>query len=296
MGKHKKGYGGLFEAYVSSLPPRSGQESPIQDVTPLPENMRASTLIEQIGSERSWTASQIASDLEILEKNRIYTVSDLRILSKESWGSIELLPLVKDLLRGAINRGRVPIDTKEEKARRKKEKKKEKKKERKMEKNAAEQANTNALRDGASAVSSIATTSVDIANPSMIPSVGLSADRQNGTLDVASSTSSSSSSSSSSESSAEDEKIPATQKNTLPLRPIRPIQAISSNRISVTTQSGTYEADRYCPHKKVDLAVRGVVVGNSLICTKHDWTFSLDRGGQCDNHRASIHACRVNDW
>ncbi|CAO3647326.1 unnamed protein product [Cunninghamella blakesleeana] len=69
----------------------------------LPSTMRASVLLRRIGLERSWTQEQINNDLEILNKNRIYTVQDLLSLSDYSWKSIELLPLVKDLLRAAID-------------------------------------------------------------------------------------------------------------------------------------------------------------------------------------------------
>ncbi|KAI9309315.1 hypothetical protein BJ944DRAFT_258760 [Cunninghamella echinulata] len=69
----------------------------------LPSTMRVSVLLRRIGLERSWTQEQINGDLEILNKNRIYTVRDLLSLSDYSWKSIELLPLVKDLLRAAVD-------------------------------------------------------------------------------------------------------------------------------------------------------------------------------------------------
>jgi hypothetical protein len=41
--------------------------------------------MEQIACERNWSYEMIEKDLEILEKNRLFTVSDLRVLSKYSW-------------------------------------------------------------------------------------------------------------------------------------------------------------------------------------------------------------------
>ncbi|KAF9998744.1 hypothetical protein BGZ79_007580 [Entomortierella chlamydospora] len=68
------------------------------------------------------------------------------------------------------------------------------------------------------------------------------------------------------------------------------------NRIRVTAGNGTtYEVDRYCPHKYVDLATKGVVVGNTLFCNKHNWAFALDNNGYCSKHKMTINACKV-DW
>ncbi|KAF9171321.1 hypothetical protein BGX21_002862 [Mortierella sp. AD011] len=68
------------------------------------------------------------------------------------------------------------------------------------------------------------------------------------------------------------------------------------NRIRVTAGNGTtYEVDRYCPHKYVDLATKGVVVGNTLFCNKHNWAFALDNNGYCSKHKMTVNACKV-DW
>lgn len=76
----------------------------------------------------------------------------------------------------------------------------------------------------------------------------------------------------------------------------RPIKVVSANRIRVQTTDGSvYEADRFCPHKKVDLSTWGQVLGNQLICTKHNWNFNLDNSGFSSKGR-NIHACKVNDW
>ncbi|CAG8467375.1 8911_t:CDS:2 [Diversispora eburnea] len=93
----------------TSLKPSSDRFSHIynsQDVS-LSDYMKIDSVIKQISVENSWPEDQLKSDLTILIKNRIYTVKDLRVLSKESWERIELLPIVKDLLREAISRGYV---------------------------------------------------------------------------------------------------------------------------------------------------------------------------------------------
>ncbi|CAG8490529.1 7119_t:CDS:2 [Acaulospora colombiana] len=51
----------------------------------LPDNLRVDILIKKIGAEYSWHNDQMKSDIAVLLRNRIYTVRDLRILSKESW-------------------------------------------------------------------------------------------------------------------------------------------------------------------------------------------------------------------
>ncbi|KAG2237083.1 hypothetical protein INT48_004584 [Thamnidium elegans] len=60
-------------------------------------------LLERIAQEKNWSKDAVDSDCTILDRNRLVYVQDLKALSKESWAQIELLPLVKDLLRGAID-------------------------------------------------------------------------------------------------------------------------------------------------------------------------------------------------
>jgi nitrite reductase/ring-hydroxylating ferredoxin subunit len=75
----------------------------------------------------------------------------------------------------------------------------------------------------------------------------------------------------------------------------RPIKAISGNRIRVKTSDGdVFEADRFCPHKKVDLATWGQVLGRTVICTKHNWNFSMD--GSMSTKGRTLNPCKVNDW
>lgn len=109
-----------------------------------------------------------------------------------------------------------------------------------------------------------------------------------------SSTSSSSSSSSSSESECDDKSCkPAEIKPKVFTG--RPIQAVSANRIRVQGADGVYEADRFCPHKKVDLSTWGQVLGNTLICSKHNWKFDLNNDSVGTKGR-SINPCKINDW
>lgn len=113
-------------------------------------------------------------------------------------------------------------------------------------------------------------------------------------------TSNSSSSSSSSSDSDCDEKCTTNVQQITTNKPKvftgRPIKPVSANRIRVQTLNGNvYETDRFCPHKKVDLNTWGQVLGNSLICTKHNWNFPLEGGGFSTKGR-NINPCKVNDW
>ncbi|KAI8879991.1 hypothetical protein K501DRAFT_287097, partial [Backusella circina FSU 941] len=67
------------------------------------DTLAVKTLLQEIAKEKEWTESEVESDLTILERNRLFYVKDLKTLSKESWAVIELLPIVKDLLRSAID-------------------------------------------------------------------------------------------------------------------------------------------------------------------------------------------------
>ncbi|ORY91081.1 hypothetical protein BCR43DRAFT_498480 [Syncephalastrum racemosum] len=290
MGKHKGGSFSLFDSYMANYQQNStnmsdnaaGEQAPS-----LPDSMRVSTLLEQIGCERSWSQDQIDNDLRVLDRNRLYFIRDLRSLSNYSWQVIDLLPLVRDLLREAVTPG---WDT-EQNYYAEKMKKKAKKKEKK-EKKAARYNNTmigepvqpdttrTAFRNGASA-----------------PEKGEKEEKQKNKKDSEkhSSSSSSSSSSESSDSASEVEISKGTSQTTSTFSG-RPIQAVDNQRIRVRTASGAvYECDRFCPHKKVDLTAWGQVMGNTLICTKHNWKFSLEGGGSGPKGR-TVHPCRVNDW
>ncbi|CAO3649644.1 unnamed protein product [Cunninghamella blakesleeana] len=72
------------------------------EYTPLPDSMRTSTLLEQIGKDYNWSDEQVDHDIDILENNRLYLVRDLRILSNQSWLTLEVLPIVRDLLQQSV--------------------------------------------------------------------------------------------------------------------------------------------------------------------------------------------------
>ncbi|KAG0174381.1 hypothetical protein DFQ30_004694, partial [Apophysomyces sp. BC1015] len=198
---------------------------------------RTSTLLEQLGQERSWTEDQIDHDINILENNRLYFVRDLRVLSEHSWTVIELLPLVRDLLRRAID----PDWDGTYKA------KEKRKKYRQLSANTRDGESNGVQQEDSSVSSSLS----DVAN----------------------------------EPTSQDLRVFTG----------RPIKAVSTNRIRVRTGAGeVFECDRFCPHKGVDLSTWGQVVGNSLICTKHNWQFGLE-GGVGPKGR-TVHPCKVNDW
>ncbi|KAI9261317.1 hypothetical protein EDC94DRAFT_584965 [Helicostylum pulchrum] len=333
MGKSKGGFN-VFESYLASGLSSQGSTSTDNQYIPLPDSMRTSTLLEQIGKDRKWSDSQIAQDIVTLENNRLYYISDLRELSNSSWKAIDLLPLVKDLLRNALDPTRKTKETEDKKSRKKKEKK-EKKKKYKKEKKEKKDKKQKLL--GEPVVSkdfeplftggvvsedpeTIRNTiqNLNVQNDTLTQSKGVNSTRkksvsfsENDPVSVpitnkasvmnSSSSSSSSSSNSSSSSSSESE---CDDKSCNPLTTVtkpkvftgRPIQPVSANRIRVKTTDGSvYEADRFCPHKKVDLSTWGQVVGNTLICSKHNWKFSLD-GTSFATKGRTINPCKVNDW
>ena len=238
----------------------------------------------------------------------MFTVMHLPLTSRLK--AIQLLPLVKDLLRNAFEPDR-KMNGKEKK---KKDKKQEKKKKSKKKLGSpvlstaslvAEPTPFMLSGDPETIRNTIRNSSVDLTatgtgslkkNNNIAKSVSFSEDDVKRTDDMASSSSNSSSSSSSSGSSSEsecDEK-----RSTEPKKEImftgRPIKVVSSNRIRVrTSDNQVFECDRFCPHKKVDLATWGQVLGNSVICTKHNWNFSMQ--GVSTNGR-TLNPCQVNDW
>ncbi|KAK9761259.1 hypothetical protein K7432_013967 [Basidiobolus ranarum] len=276
MGKHKGkefdggSNGGVFGAYMNSI--SNQEQGGSVEETSYPDSMKASTLLEQIASERSWIRKNVNEDLAILERNRLYAVRDLRDLSQDSWKEIELLPIVKDLLRKSIKIG----ETKPEDEYRKfKMEKKLKKKQKKLEKRQAKE--------------------------EMEKHRALTGAEVNSPESASSSSSSSSEEETNNSSNVQIYNNPTSAKsgnnNRLKYLPGPGRIQASGNRIRVSTGSGqVYEVDRYCPHKKVDLSSKGIVVGDNLICSKHNWSFSLGSGGKCNQNSSSIHACAVNDW
>ncbi|KAH8548603.1 hypothetical protein BGW37DRAFT_505578 [Umbelopsis sp. PMI_123] len=337
MGKNKgRGMGSMLEAYMSSLEINTNG---LKSETPLPDSMRVSTLLEQIGAERSWTSQQMESDISILAHNRLYFVRDLRVLSFESWKVITLLPIVKDLLQIAINVG---IESEYDRRKREKyerkagERKGDKKKEKKKDKHKVDSLPNeltedvpfgvtsddpatirNTLQNSSTSLSGangiLASESDTVLSPRSMSHKIVSFDNEPAIIETkeresvkegakaakSSDTSDSSDTETSSESTSDDDRpltrVPevSTSKPTTPYRKIK----ASGNKVHVMTSSGqAYECDRYCPHKGVDLVTWGQVVGNNIICTKHNWSFALDRGGTSNKASRSLHACKINDW
>ncbi|CAG8441743.1 1442_t:CDS:2 [Ambispora gerdemannii] len=310
MGKNKDKYKGgsnsVFASYMANLPSEGTNSGSGNRETPLPDNMKASTLLEQIGTERSWLEDQINLDLAILESNRIYTVGDLRFLSRDSWKQIEFLPIVKDLIREAISRNLLDPDEaayemkKAEKRARKELKKQEKKskKERKEREKSMKNSNKNLTnfnknikgineddmvvirnkeKNGSDSYSSSSSESSSDSDSESVDSLGKKASSSSFSINNVQQTVSA---------------PPYSFSSTKPVK-----QIVGNNRLRIRAPNGrTYEVDRYCPHKNADLLSRGAIVGNKLICTKHEWEYSLDQGGKCARHGATINACAVNDW
>lgn len=149
---------------------------------------------------------------------------------------------------------------------------------------------TSDLRKEPEASSSSPKKSVSFSNEALVLEASTESAEKNNSTSSSGSSDSSSSESSSSDSDKEEAK--ATQ----PVFSGRPIKPVSNNRIRVRTSSGqVYECDRFCPHKGVDLSTWGQVLGNTLVCTKHNWSFGLDGPGIGSKGR-TVHPCKVNDW
>ncbi|KAI7820237.1 hypothetical protein BC939DRAFT_505081 [Gamsiella multidivaricata] len=309
MGKkdNMEGGGSLFSAYLAAIPEpisAAGEEDKY-----LPDSMKASTLLEQIGAERSWSSRDIEKDVDVLERNRLYTIKDLRVLSLQSWKEVELLPLVKDLLRQAVNPAIDYGKQKRDKKKAKNEKKQRKKKEKKLKKEKLSLKG----KEGTEKKDVESKGGEAPATEEGLVTIHKSSkeNKEKGEGDEESS-SSSSSSSSDSDSDSDWDSDPEMKANTpkvlsSQLSFAKPSSKSSllpgpgriqpmGNRIRVTATNGTtYEVDRYCPHKYVDLATKGVVVGNTLFCNKHNWAFALDNKGYCSKHGMTINACKV-EW
>ncbi|KAI8391483.1 uncharacterized protein BYT42DRAFT_543024 [Radiomyces spectabilis] len=93
----------LLQSYLMNAFSPTTNGGSLHDFPILPDSLPVTIVVERIGHDRSWSDEQIQSDLEILKFNRLNTVRDLRSLSDHSWFVIELLPLVKDLIRKAVD-------------------------------------------------------------------------------------------------------------------------------------------------------------------------------------------------
>jgi hypothetical protein len=78
-------------------------EAPESSVAMISDDELVSTIYDRIATDRNWTVEERASDLSVLDLQRLRTVRDLRALSKKSWKDVPLLPLVKDLLVSQVH-------------------------------------------------------------------------------------------------------------------------------------------------------------------------------------------------
>ncbi|KAI8812630.1 hypothetical protein BJ742DRAFT_655035, partial [Cladochytrium replicatum] len=263
---------------------------------PLADEYSATKLISEIGTQRKWSEGDINRDVKVMQDQRLYTVADLRLLGPEAWREVPLLPIVKELLRRAawhgVGRAKLKEKKKEEKNMKKaakmrykaeeefsssssssesemerdkvnkenNENAKEKKKADKLEKKEAKRAEKD-LENGEHVLNE----KIGAPNGTVLPEgISLESPLANG----------------------------APQQPRFLAAPV-----VTASKIKATASDGkTYEFDRWCPHKGVDLA-KGPLVGTRIICPKHRWEFDLARGGVCvDKPGKSVNACVVNDW
>ncbi|KNC74408.1 hypothetical protein SARC_13045 [Sphaeroforma arctica JP610] len=201
------------------------------------DDVKTDELLSTLALHRNWTEVQQKADVRSLYHNRLYTVGDLRSLSTASWDTVELLPLVKDLLRRAIElRCLTPLPVFE-----------------RLE-----------LDDSSASSPGVSDMSILTAQ-SQSASVG---GRSHSSALI-----------------GWDKYKRLAQAQ----RFGKDAMSQSSRRMTVQDGGKTYEVDRYCPHKNVDM--KGMPVRNGVLtCTKHDWRFDLRNGGMCARKGKSVNA------
>ncbi|KAI8809206.1 hypothetical protein BJ742DRAFT_805448 [Cladochytrium replicatum] len=288
---------------------------------PLADDYSAAKLLSEIGFQRNWSDEDIDRDVRVMQDQRLYTLVDLRLLGPKAWREVPLLPIVKELLQRAAwqNFGRNTLKEKKKEERQKaakllyqaeeeysssssnsesemgkkkktdkesKENAKATKKADKLEKKEAKRADKDLRKDGQNETIEAPIGSVipeGISPESMSAFAAISA-YLNGTA-----------------SNVPNEPVPRKPEpltNGVPQQPrFLSTPVVTGSKIKATASDGkTYEFDRWCPHKGVDLA-KGPIVGTRIICPKHRWEFDLARGGVCvDKPGKSVNACVVNDW
>jgi len=349
--KFKNGSSSLFSAYLANMNmPLStiakGSKADREKISkvnfdtiiskdvPIPDSMTAELLIKYIATEHQWYEDQTKSDISILINNRLATVKDLRILSKESWKQLELLPFTKDLLREAINRGKLS----EEEYLKKKDRLEKRKGRRLSRETTTSISSTIEVLDNTNR-NSITINRTDTKNFKVMDSISpYSNDELSNKSEVNKYPIHSSPQSQLQQSQIipqkdfhhinyeninngvkndlliDTNKKMATKTTTKTITTITdPVskledvkrfmpepnkKLVGEDRLKIRADDGKfYEIDRYCPHAGSDLFSRGAIVGSKLICSKHRWIFSLEDGGNClSGGKGSINACSVNDW
>lgn len=81
---------------------------------------------------------------------------------------------------------------------------------------------------------------------------------------------------------------------------------LAPHRIRRQAPNGAvYEFDRYCPHKRADLAQAPISGSGTIVCPKHKWAFDLSRGGLVCSKSGPYSlqavylgncASKLNDW
>lgn len=99
---HKKFLGDLYDAYMN------GSRSQVSVAT-APSTELVSDLLSKFAQDRGWSKEQLDADLHLASSNRLTNVTDLRLLSQQSWDKLPFLPIVKDLLKIASDGVTVPL-------------------------------------------------------------------------------------------------------------------------------------------------------------------------------------------
>jgi hypothetical protein len=92
-------------AQSQSPRPKSTEISrrPSMSIIGITDDTDVSVFIYELGKRFEWTMDEIENDLDILKRNRLRKVKDLKAISSVGWAEIkELLPVVKDIIRTTL--------------------------------------------------------------------------------------------------------------------------------------------------------------------------------------------------
>jgi hypothetical protein len=85
-------FSGKFRRPSEDKKTKISQES-VQDHVPLVD------ILKKIAQQRGWSQTELNQDLQTLQKQRLKTVEDAKLLHPLSWNELGLLPIVRDLLK-----------------------------------------------------------------------------------------------------------------------------------------------------------------------------------------------------
>lgn len=92
--------GPMQSADVETKLPKSNK--PTFSAQTIIQEVPISELMHRLGAKRGWSELEIASDVNVLVASRILTLNDLKRLKNNQMYSLDLLPIVKQMLTDAV--------------------------------------------------------------------------------------------------------------------------------------------------------------------------------------------------